>query len=47
LDYVFVGVMMMKEKIVEDNVVEKTRGKAWMQGMKMKSRLQERCWYKE
>jgi hypothetical protein len=26
LDYVFVGVMMMKEKIVEDNVLEKTKG---------------------
>jgi hypothetical protein len=26
LDYVFVGVMMMKEKFVEDNVLEKTKG---------------------
>ncbi len=30
LDYVFVGVMMMKEKIVEDNVLEKTKGDVWM-----------------
>jgi hypothetical protein len=30
LDYVFVGVMMMKEKIVEKNVLEKTKGNAWM-----------------
>jgi hypothetical protein len=30
LDYVFVGVMMMKEKFLEDNVLEKTRGDDWM-----------------
>jgi hypothetical protein len=30
LDYVFVGVMMIKEKSVEDNVLEKTKGNAWM-----------------
>jgi hypothetical protein len=45
LDYVFVGVMMMKEKFVEENVLEKTKGN--MEGVKMRSRLQERCWYKE
>jgi hypothetical protein len=26
LDYVFMGVMMMKEKFVEENVLEKTKG---------------------
>jgi hypothetical protein len=30
LDYVFVSVMMMKEKSVEENVLEKTKGNAWM-----------------
>jgi hypothetical protein len=30
LDYVFVGVMVMKEKFVEENVLEKTKGNAWM-----------------
>jgi hypothetical protein len=28
LDYVFVGVMMMKEKFVEENVLEKPKGNA-------------------
>jgi hypothetical protein len=30
LDYVFVSIMMMKEKSVEENVLEKTKGNAWM-----------------
>jgi hypothetical protein len=30
LDYVFVGVIMMKEKFVEEKVMEKTKGNAWM-----------------
>jgi hypothetical protein len=30
LDYVFVGVMMMKEKFVDENVLEKTKGSACM-----------------
>jgi hypothetical protein len=30
LDYVFVGVMMMKEKFVEENALEKTKGNACM-----------------
>jgi hypothetical protein len=30
LDDLFIGIMMMKEKFVEENVLKKTKGNAWM-----------------